>query len=141
MTAPYEPLTLTEAIRYYSEELICIDLLASIRWPEGKVFCSRRGEVGNAIWLANQKRWKCRGCKKQFSIKVGTIFEDSPIGLDKWMVAVWMLANCRNGVSSYEIMRCHRQALHSFRKDANVINLFKIITYYFDYFNLRRYKG
>lgn len=63
------------------------------------------GEIGNTIWLANQKRWKCRGCKKQFSVKVGTIMEDSPISLDKWMVAFWMLANCRNGVSSYEIMR------------------------------------
>ena len=59
----------------------------------------------NLIWLANQKRYKCRGCKKQFSVKVGTIFHDSPLGLDKWMVAMWMLANCRNGVSSYEIAR------------------------------------
>ena len=57
------------------------------------------------LWLANQKRWKCRGCKKQFSVKVGTIFHDSPLGLDKWMVAMWMLANCRNGVSSCEIAR------------------------------------
>lgn len=105
MSAPYEPQTLTEAIRYYSDELTCIDLLATIRWPDGQVCCSGCGEIGNTIWLANQKRWKCRGCKKQFSIKVGTIFEDSPIGLTKWMVAVWMLANCRNGVSSYEIMR------------------------------------
>ena len=50
-------------------------------------------------------RHKCRGCKKQFSVKVGTIFHDSPLGLDKWMVAMWMLANCRNGISSYEIAR------------------------------------
>lgn len=105
MSAPYEPQTLTDAIRYYSDELTCINLLASIRWPDGKVVCCGCGEIGNTIWLANQNRWKCRGCKKQFSIKVGTIFEDSPIGLTKWMVAVWMLANCRNGVSSYEIMR------------------------------------
>jgi transposase-like protein len=103
--APYEPQTLTDAVRYYSNEQTCIDLLASLRWPDGQVICTACGEVGNTIWLANQKRWKCRGCKKQFSIKVGTIMEDSPIGLDKWMVAFWMLANCRNGVSSYEIMR------------------------------------
>ena len=102
---PSEPQTLSEAILYYSNEQTCIDLLASIRWPDGQVICSACGEIGNTIWLANQKRWKCRGCKKQFSVKVGTIFQDSPISLDKWMVAVWMLANCRNGVSSYEIMR------------------------------------
>src|SRR3984885_5807221 len=100
-----EPQTLAEAIRYYSNEQTCIDLLASIRWPDGQVCCSNCGEIGDTIWLSNQKRWKCRGCKKQFSVKVGTVFQDSPIGLDKWMVAVWMLANCRNGVSSYEIMR------------------------------------
>jgi transposase-like protein len=123
MPTPYEPQTLTEAIRYYSDELTCINLLASIRWADGQVCCSACGEIGNTIWLANQKRWKCRGCKKQFSIKVGTIFEDSPIGLDKWMVAVWMLANCRNGVSSYEIMRnigvsqkCTWHMLHRIRK-------------------------
>jgi transposase-like protein len=100
-----EPQTLSEAIRYYSNEQTCIDLLASLRWPDGQVVCTACGEIGNTIWLANQKRWKCRGCKKQFSIKVGTIMEDSPIALDKWMVAFWMLANCRNGVSSYEIKR------------------------------------
>ncbi|WP_348265076.1 IS1595 family transposase [Telmatobacter sp. DSM 110680] len=100
-----EPQTLSEAIRYYSNEQTCIDLLASLRWPDGQVVCTACGEIGNTIWLANQKRWKCRGCKKQFSVKVGTIMEDSPISLDKWMVAFWMLANCRNGVSSYEIKR------------------------------------
>lgn len=105
MTTLYEPQTLSEAIRYYSNEQTCIDLLAALRWPDGEVLCTGCGELGNTIWLANQKRWKCRGCKKQFSVKVETIFQDSPIGLDKWMVAVWMLANCRNGVSSYEIKR------------------------------------
>ena len=123
MNTPYEPQTLTEAIRYYSDEQTCIDTLAALRWPDGQVYCSGCGEIGNTIWLANQKRWKCRGCKKQFSVKVNTIFQDSPIGLDKWMVAVWMLANCRNGVSSYEIMRnigvsqkCTWHMLHRIRK-------------------------
>jgi transposase-like protein len=101
----HEPQTLSEAIRHYSNEQTCINLLASIRWADGQVVCTACGEIGNTIWLANQKRWKCRGCKKQFSVKVGTIMEDSPISLDKWMVAFWMLVNCRNGVSSYEIMR------------------------------------
>ena len=76
-----------------------------MRWPDGEISCIGCGEIGNTLWLANQKRWKCRSCKKQFSVKVGTIFHDSPLGLDKWMVAMWMLANCRNGVSSCEIAR------------------------------------
>lgn len=100
-----EPQTLSEAVRYYSDEQTCIDLLAALRWPSGEILCAGCGEIENTIWLANQKRWKCRGCKKQFSVKVGTIFQDSPIDLSKWMVVVWMLANCRNGVSSYEIKR------------------------------------
>ena len=56
-------------------------------------------------YLATQKRWKCKACKKQFSVKVGTIFEDSPISLDKWLMALWMLVNCKNGISSYEVGR------------------------------------
>jgi transposase-like protein len=99
------PTTLVDAIKYFSDEQICINEVAAMKWPDGQVSCSGCGEIGNVIWLANQKRWKCRGCKKQFSVKVGTIFHDSPLGLDKWMVAMWMLANCRNGVSSYEISR------------------------------------
>lgn len=99
------PTTLLEAIQYFGSEQACIDELVGMRWPDGRIFCIACGEVGNCIWLANQRRFKCRGCKKQFSVKVGTIFEDSPIGLDKWMVAMWLLANCRNGISSYEIAR------------------------------------
>jgi transposase-like protein len=99
------PITLVDAVKYFSDEQVCIDEVAAMRWPDGQVFCPACGEIGNTLWLANQKRWKCRGCKKQFSVKVGTIFEDSPLGLDKWMVAMWMLANCRNGISSYEVAR------------------------------------
>jgi len=99
------PTTLVDAIKHFSNEQVCIDAVAEMKWPDGQISCSGCGEIGNTIWLANQKRWKCRGCKKQFSVKVGTIFHDSPLGLDKWMVAMWMLANCRNGVSSYEIAR------------------------------------
>jgi transposase-like protein len=99
------PTTLVDAVKYFSNEQVCIDEVASMRWPDGQPFCIGCGEVGKLIWLANQKRFKCRSCKKQFSVKVGTIFHDSPLGLDKWMVAMWMLANCRNGVSSYEIAR------------------------------------
>lgn len=56
-------------------------------------------------YLATQYRWKCKACKRQFSIKVGSIFEDSPLPLDKWLVAMWMIANCKNGISSYELAR------------------------------------
>jgi transposase-like protein len=99
------PTTLVDAVKYFANEQVCIDEVAAMKWPDGQISCSGCGEIGNTIWLANQKRWKCRGCKMQFSVKVGTIFHDSPLGLDKWMVAMWMLANCRNGVSSYEIAR------------------------------------
>lgn len=94
-----------EAVRYFADEQVCIDTVAAMRWPDGQVFCAKCGEIGNTIWLAKQKRWKCRGCKNQFSVKQGTIFHDSPLSLDKWLVAMWMLANCKNGVSSYEISR------------------------------------
>src|ERR1700722_15170743 len=99
------PTTLVAAIKYFSKEQVCIDEVAAMRWPDGHKFCIGCGEVDNLIWLANQKRFKCRGCKKQFSVKVGTIFHDSPLGLDKWMVAMWLLANSRNGISSYELSR------------------------------------
>lgn len=103
-----QPKTLLEAIRYFSNEQVCIDAIASLRWPDGHPVCPNCNAVEGErrhYWLANQRRWKCYACRKQFSVKVGTIFEDSPIGLDKWMVALWMLCNCKNGVSSYEIAR------------------------------------
>jgi transposase-like protein len=74
-----------------------------MRWPNGPV-CPKCGH-GEHYYLATQKRWKCKKCAKQFSVKVGTIFEDSPISLDKWLTALWMLVNCKNGISSYEVGR------------------------------------
>jgi transposase-like protein len=99
------PKTLQQAIKHFSDEQTCIDEVAAMRWPDGHIVCEGCGEIDDTIWLANQKRWKCRGCKKQFSVKQGTIFHDSPLALDKWFVAMWMLANCRNGTSSHEIAR------------------------------------
>jgi transposase-like protein len=103
-----EPKTLLEAIRYFSDEQTCINSVALLRWEDGSPVCpycaAAQGER-NHYWLKTQKRWKCYSCRKQFSVKVGTIFEDSPIALDKWMLALWMLCNCKNGVSSYEIAR------------------------------------
>ena len=97
------PKTLQQAIRYFSDEQVCIDTIAKMRWPNGPV-CPKCGH-GEHYYLATQKRWKCKKCAKQFSVKVGTIFEDSPISLDKWLTALWMLVNCKNGISSYEVGR------------------------------------
>jgi len=103
-----QPTTLTAAIRYYSDEQTCIDAVAALRWADGKPVCPKcntaEGERRH-YWLDTQKRWKCYACRKQFSVKVGSIFEDSALSLDKWLVALWMLVNCKNGVSSYELAR------------------------------------
>src|SRR5438132_74994 len=98
--------TLQEAIQYFSDEQVCIDTVARLVWPDGKPVCPKCGGTEH-YYLATQKRWKCRNgkCGKQFSVKVGTIFEDSPLPLEKWLMAMWMLANCKNGVSSWEIHR------------------------------------
>ncbi len=99
-----EPKTLQDAIRYFSDEQTCIDTVAALRWPDGVVTCPAC-EGKEHYYLKTQKRWKCKACGRQFSVKLGTIFEDSPIKLDKWLTALWMLVNCKNGVSSYEIHR------------------------------------
>ena len=99
-----KPQTLQQAIRYFSDEQVCIDTVASLRWTDGKPVCPAC-EKTEHYYLKTQKRWKCKECGRQFSVKLGTIFEDSPISLDKWLTALWMLVNCRNGVSSYEIAR------------------------------------
>jgi transposase-like protein len=98
-----KPKSLQQAIRHFSDEQVCIDAIAELRWPNGPV-CPKCGH-GEHYYLATQKRWKCKACAKQFSVKVGTIFEDSPIPLDKWLTALWMLVNCKNGISSYEVGR------------------------------------
>jgi transposase-like protein len=103
MAAVTEVKTLQQAILFYSDAQTCIDAVASLRWPEG-VTCPACGHKDH-WYLKNQKRWKCKDCHRQFSAKLGTIFEDSPLGLDKWLLAMWMIANCKNGVSSYEIHR------------------------------------
>jgi transposase-like protein len=98
-----KPKTLKQAIRYFANEQVCIDTVAAMRWPNGPV-CPKCSHTEH-YYLATQKRWKCKNCAKQFSVKVGTIFEDSPIPLDSWLVALWMLVNCKNGISSYEVAR------------------------------------
>jgi transposase-like protein len=97
------PKTLQQAIQYFADEQVCIDAVASMRWPDGPE-CPHC-DAKQPYYLATQKRWKCRSCRKQFSVKVGTIFEDSPISLCKWLPALWLLVNAKNGVSSYELHR------------------------------------
>jgi len=100
-----EPKSLQEAILYFSNPDNCIDYLAARRWPKG-VICPSCGS-DKVKFNPNRSLWQCSShhAKRQFSVKVGTIFEDSPIGLDKWLAATWMLTNCKNGISSYEIAR------------------------------------
>jgi len=98
-----QPKTLQEAIQYFSDEMTCIEYFSAKRWPNG-VKCVWCGH-DDVTFLSNRKIWKCKGCRKQFSIKVGTIFEDSPISLTKWFPAVWLIVAAKNGISSYEIHR------------------------------------
>jgi transposase-like protein len=100
-----EPKTLQQAIQYFSDPENCTQFLVARRYPDG-VFCPRCGSK-EVRYISTRHIWECKAkhAKKQFSIKVNTVFEESPIGLDKWLVAIWMIANCKNGVSSYEIHR------------------------------------
>jgi transposase-like protein len=98
------PKTLQEAIVYFSDPQRAFDYAVSLRWPDGKVACPRCNSDKN-YFIKTRRIWLCRGCDKQFTIKVGTIFEDSPLGMDKWMAAFWMLCNCKNGISSMEVHR------------------------------------
>ncbi len=97
------PRNLLEVTRYFEDPNVCVEFMAAIRWPTG-VECPHCQSKRHSF-LRSRRIWKCLDCRKQFSAKVGTIFEDSAIPLDKWMVAVWMLVNCKNGVSSWEIHR------------------------------------
>ena len=107
MEAAYEPKTLQEAILYFSDQMNCLNYLVARRpeWQNG-VTCPRCGS-GKVGFLKNQLRWQCanKHDKRQFSVKIGTIMEDSPLGLDKWLPAIWMLQNAKNGISSCEIAR------------------------------------
>src|SRR5437867_10943696 len=98
------PETLQQAIVYFSDPDRAFEYAKLLRWPDGKVSCPRCGSEKNSF-IKTRRIWFCYGCQKQFTLKVGTIFEDSALGLDKWMTATWMLVNCRNGISSYEIAR------------------------------------
>jgi transposase-like protein len=99
------PTSLLEATRYFDDMDVCVEFVAAMRWPNGPV-CDHCGSTKNS-YLTTRRIWKCmnKECRKQFSVKTGSIFEDSPIALDKWLTAVWLIVNCKNGISSYEIAR------------------------------------
>jgi transposase-like protein len=103
-----EPKSLQEAILYFSNPDNCLSYLVARRWPKGVTCPTCSSE--KVSFSASRRIWQCstHHTKRQFSVKVGTIFEDSPIGLDKWLSATWMLTNCKNGISSYEVARALR---------------------------------
>ena len=99
------PQTLLQAVTFFADNDAAIQYVADMRWANGEQYCPKCGSVAKHYFMKTRKRWKCRDCRHQFSVKVGTIFEGSPIKLSKWMPAVWMLANSKNGISSYELAR------------------------------------
>jgi transposase-like protein len=103
VSEPRKPKTLVEAIRYFSDLDVCNAFVAKLRWPNGPV-CTRCG-CTEYSYVSTRRLWKCKACKRQYSVKLETIFEDSPLGLDKWLPAIWLVANSRNGISSHELGR------------------------------------
>jgi len=100
-----EPRTLMEAVRYFADPDVSLKHMVELRWPGG-ISCPTCGRA-DVRFIATRRLWECKEKhpRKQFSAKVGTIFEDSAIPLDKWFVAIWMVANCKNGISSYEMAK------------------------------------
>ena len=98
------PETLLGAIQHFANPDTSLAFMVSLRWSDGVIRCPRCQSDKNSF-LATRRLWKCNGCAKQFSVKVGTIFEDSPLGLEKWLPAVWVIVNSKNGVSSCELAR------------------------------------
>src|ERR1019366_4811256 len=102
---PPEPKTLVEAIRHFADPDVSLLTMVKLRWPNG-VRCPTCGHA-NPRFIRTRSVWECRlkHVKRRFSAKTGTIFEDSPLPLDKWFTAIWLISNCKNGVSSYELHR------------------------------------
>jgi transposase-like protein len=100
-----DPKTLQDAIICFADADNCLEYMAAHRWPSG-VVCPTCGRT-DVTFLKTQRKWQCKSAhaKRQFTAKVGTVFEDSPLGLEKWLPAVWMVANSKNGISSYELHR------------------------------------
>jgi transposase-like protein len=98
------PTTLLEAIRFYGDAEVATRALAAARWG-ASVECLHCHSRERHFYISTRRIWKCRSCRKQFSPKAGTIFEDSPIGLDRWLIAIWIVANSEQGISSYKLHR------------------------------------
>jgi transposase-like protein len=106
MVAARSPRTLQQAILYFSDPDVAHAEMVRFRWPDGKVKCPTCGS--ESVYFTKSRRiWECKEkhLKRQFSVKVGSIMEDSPLGIDKWLIAVWLINNCKNGISSYELAR------------------------------------
>ena len=103
MTTKPLPTSLLEAVTYFSDLDVATDYVAKLRWPNGPV-CPKCGGTEHSF-VSTRRIWKCKSCKRQFSVKVGTIFEDSPLPLTKWLPAIWLAANSKNGISSHELGR------------------------------------
>ncbi len=99
------PKTLLDAVKHFADFENCKSFMVARRWPQG-VTCPTCGSTA-VYWDLSRKGWECktRHPQRKFTLKTGTIFEDSPLGLDKWLPAVWMIANCKNGISSHELAR------------------------------------
>ena len=98
------PKTLIQAVKYFADPDTALGCMVAIRWPDGVITCPRC-ESDRYSFVKTRRIWICLACKKHFSVKLGTIMEDSPIGLDKWLTAIWLIVNAKNGISSYEIHR------------------------------------
>jgi len=99
-------MTFQEAVQFFTDYDRCLGFMSKLRWPDGKVACPCCGSL-HVKYLYNARAWKCyaKHPSAKFTLKTGTVFEDSPLGLDKWLPVVWMVVNCKNGVSSWEIHR------------------------------------
>ena len=97
------PKTLLQAVKYFSDPDTALGCMVAIRWPNG-ITCPRCDSTEHCF-VRTRRTWICKGCKKHFSVKIGTIMEDSPIGLDKWLSTIWLIVNAKNGISSYEVSR------------------------------------
>lgn len=97
------PKTLLQAVKYFADPDTALGCMVAIRWPDG-ISCPRCDSTEHSF-VRTRRIWICKGCKKHFSVKIGTVMEDSPIGLDKWLSAIWLIVNAKNGISSYEIHR------------------------------------
>jgi len=102
--AERQPKTLMDAVRYFANPDRCEKIVASMIWPDGKAVCPKC-KATDVTYMQSRRMWQCNSCRKQFSVKVGTIFEKSPVPLDKWLTAMWLIANSKNGISSYAIHR------------------------------------